>query len=189
MLGESFRFSDCMKTSVLIRGLGTIGTSLASALSKVCNYEVFGASRNPVALEFAYKKGFVKNESSYTGSCEIEIIFAPKQAVLDILSNAGTAGSIVVDICGTKKEIVLKVLKQSIQDKYVSIHPMVHIEPKGYLFYKENAFKGTTVFMINELSHKAEVNNEVIELLKNIGTEEIISCSALEHDMVLKYRF
>ena len=178
-----------MKTTVLVRGLGTIGTSLACALSKVGNYDVFGASRNPAAIAFAYKKGFIKNALIYTGTCEIEIICAPKQAVMDILIKEDAIGFIVVDICGTKKEIVSQVLKKNVQNKYVSIHPMVHIEPKGYQFYREDAFRGSTVFMIDEFSNDDKVNQLVIDLLKNIGVKEIIPCSSLEHDTILKFKF
>ena len=189
ILSKNHLDCDSGKTTVLVRGLGTMGMSLACAVSKVGNYDVFGESRNLAAMEFAYKKGFIKNEYSIVGCCDIEIICTSAQDLIDILRRGDTKGKVIVDICGTKMEIVSQVLKQNLQNRYVSIHPMVHIEPKGYQFYKKDAFQGATVFIIDECSNNYKVKQFVIELLENIGIKEVITCSALEHDTILKYRF
>ena len=163
--------------------------SLVSALSRIHEYEIFGASRNTAAIEFAYKKGFVKNKITYKDNCDIEILCVSKQAILDILSNDDIIGDVVVDICGTKQEIVAQVLKHVTHSGYVSVHPMVHIDPQGYQFYKENAFVGATIFMINDIVAEAQIVKKVTDIFKNIGANNIITCSALEHDTVLKYSF
>ncbi len=183
------------KTKILIVGLGVIGGSYASALTRE-GYTVDCITKEQADIDYARAHGIIKH-----GTTEIDeelvaeselIIFAlyPTTFIDWIERNQGlfSPGTIITDVTGVKGSVVSRVQDMLRPDvEFISAHPMAGRERCGVEFADPEVFRGA-----NYIVTPTEKNSEgAVELCKRLGEilgfARISVLSPEEHDRMIAF--
>ena len=130
--------------------MGLIGGSIGKALLKwKMADEVVGVCRRKSSLKRAIKersltRGLVNDYEKAAGGASLIIIATPVHTIKEILRNlAGVVGrgTVVMDVGGTKKEIVALAGKYRGKYSFVGAHPLAGSEKSGVEFSEPGLFK------------------------------------------------
>lgn len=182
-------------TKILIIGLGVIGGSYASALSKK-GYEVSCITKEQRDIDYALERGMIKRGSSEVDRLLIEsadiIVFAlyPGVFIEWIKENQHlfTPGTLITDVTGVKGSVVdtvQSILRPDVE--FISAHPMAGRERSGVEYSDPAVFVGA-----NYIVTPTEKNTkEAIEICKELGRElgfaRISELSPEEHDKMIAF--
>lgn len=180
--------------SIAVFGLGLIGASIAKAVKQNSDIKVIGWNRSIGVAEQALKDGTIDciwdKQSPLCADLAI-IAFPPDATVAFLQENGGrfSKETVVTDVCGVKRHIVLECEKICAQHglTFIGGHPMAGKEKGGYANADAGLFVGAS-YIITPTEHTPEravfVMQEFIRILKagrvTVSTPE-------KHDRIIAY--
>ena len=178
-------------------GLGLIGGSMAIDLKRRgFASKVLGVESEPVNAEAALRIGLCDELVSFEDCVrrsDIVVIAVPVGAavkmlpqVLDIFSEEGNAGKIVIDTCSTKSQIVRVAHYHQMRGRFVATHPMAGTEYSGPWAAMPNLFDGRACIFANSEESDPQALRTVEELYDALNMRPIYM-NADNHDVHTAY--
>ena len=180
-----------------IIGLGLIGGSMAIDLKRRgYAHKVLGVESEPVNAEAALRIGLCDEIVSFedcVSRSDIIVIAVPVGTavkmlpqVLDIFSEEGNGGKIVIDTCSTKSQIVRVAHYHQMRGRFVATHPMAGTEYSGPWAAMPNLFDGRACIFANSEESDPQALKVVEELYDALNMRPIYM-NADNHDVHTAY--
>ena len=180
---------------ILIVGLGLIGGSYASALSKK-GYTVNAITLEQKDIDYAREKGIiaygstsVDHEMVYRADI---IIFAlyPKIFIKWIAEHQEHfhPGALITDVTGVKGSVVdavQSILRDDVE--FIAAHPMAGRERSGVEFSDDSVFHGANYIVTPTENNTKEAIEVCCELGRVLGFKRVSCLSVKEHDEMRAY--
>ncbi|MBD5558784.1 MAG: prephenate dehydrogenase/arogenate dehydrogenase family protein [Clostridia bacterium] len=172
-----------------IVGLGLIGGSLAKALTRYTDHEVYGENRTLATAERALADGSIHGIGGID-QCDVVYVCLPPQATVDyIRSGSFRDGAVVTDVCGIKRFVLdsLDDVRRSGSIRFVGSHPMAGREVGGYESSLADLYKGASYIITqDELTDSAAL--AVLEdLARQMHFGRVQIATPEEHDRIIAY--
>lgn len=173
-------------------GLGLIGGSLCKAIKKHTNHTVYGIDINKETISMALSQNAIDAETDDLGLADITIVsLYPIDAIDYIINNADKfkSGSIVIDTCGIKKEIVDRVtpVLEKRDVTFIGTHPMAGREFSGFEYSLDNLFdEASFIITPSEATPQAKLNL-LKDLAYNIHFKKVVFATPEEHDQIIAF--
>ena len=178
-------------------GLGLIGGSMAIDLKRRgFASKVLGVESEPVNAEAALRIGLCDELVSFEDCVrrsDIVVIAVPVGTavkmlpqVLDIFSEEGNAGKIVIDTCSTKSQIVRVAHYHQMRGRFVATHPLAGTEYSGPWAAMPNLFDGRACIFANSEESDPQALRVVEELYDALNMRPIYM-NADNHDVHTAY--
>ena len=179
--------------TVGICGLGLIGGSMAKAY-KADGHSVYGFDSNYTTLGYAQVASIIDGvlDDSTIKNCElIFVALYPKASIEYLISVAPliNKNAVVIDLCGTKKQICevgFKLAKQY-GFTFVGGHPMAGTHFSGIKFSKETLFKNAPMIIVPPIYDDIFFLDNIKKLLSPAGFSRISVTTAEEHDELIAF--
>lgn len=180
-----------------IIGLGLIGGSMAIDLKRRgYAHKVLGVESEPVNAEAALRIGLCDELVSFEDCvrrADIIVISVPVGTavkmlpqVLDLFSEEGNGGKIVIDTCSTKSQIVRVAHYHQMRGRFVATHPMAGTEYSGPWAAMPNLFDGRACIFANSEESDPQALKVVEELYDALNMRPIYM-NADNHDVHTAY--
>lgn len=179
--------------TVGIVGLGLIGGSFAKAYSEaghtVLTHEVDKTVQSFAQLSGASAGALTKENIT---QCELVLICIYPQAAVTYMEEMGPyidAHTIVIDCCGTKREIV-KIGMEAAEKYgfiYIGGHPMAGTQYSGFKYARSNLYHNAPMVLVPPAYDDIELLSRVKELLKPAGFGRITVTTAEKHDEMIAF--
>ena len=182
-------------TNILIIGLGVIGGSYASALTKA-GYKVSCITKKQEDIEYA-----LKNNMIFQGTTELDkkmiadaslIIFALYPTVfidwIEKNQSLFSPGALITDVTGVKGSVVNRVqdiLRKDVE--FISAHPMAGRERSGVEYSDPTVFKGANYIVTPTKKNSPEAIEICKDLGKVLGFSRISELSIEKHDKMIAF--
>lgn len=173
-------------------GIGLIGGSMCKAIKKHTNHTVYGVDINKETIEMAISQNAIDRETDDLSLADITIVsLYPTDAIDYIIENASRfkEGSIVIDTCGIKKEIVDRVSpvleKQGVT--FIGTHPMAGREFSGFEYSLDNLFDEASFIITPSGSVPQAKLNLLEDLAYAIHFKKVVFASPEEHDQIIAF--
>ena len=191
VLVTAYHTENTMK--IVIAGLGIIGGSIAKALKKYTDHEIYGINRSKAPLAKALECGAIDgvgtNETLKTADMLILGMY-PDAAVEFVKNHAEFIGKkcIVTDTSGIKSEICPKLssLAKEHGFTFVGFHPMAGKEKNGFDVSDADLFLNASAILIPG-DAPAEAVKRVADLTKKIGFGRVVYATPEEHDRMIAF--
>ena len=178
-------------------GLGLIGGSMAIDLKRRgYAHKVLGVESEPVNAEAALRIGLCDEVVSFEDCVrrsDIIVIAVPVGTavkmlpqVLDLFSEEGNGGKIVIDTCSTKSQIVRVAHYHQMRGRFVATHPMAGTEYSGPWAAMPNLFDGRACIFANSEESDPQALKVVEELYDALNMRTIYM-NADNHDVHTAY--
>jgi len=179
--------------NVGIIGLGLIGGSLAKAY-KAAGHTVFAHDTDKSILDFAIMSGAVDaplNDEALK-SCELILIaLYPFDAIkyLEETAQSIQSGTVVIDCCGTKKNIctVGFSLAEQYGFTFVGGHPMAGMEQSGFKHSDATLFKGASMIIVPPVYDNIVFLEKIKTLLAPAEFGRLTVTTAEKHDEMIAF--
>ena len=182
-------------TNFLIIGLGLMGGSYASALSKQ-GYKVYAITLNQSDIDYAIEKNMI-----ISGTTDVDPELIGKANVLisalypstfiewiEKYQHLLSPGTIITDVSGVKKTIVDKIQSILRSDvEFIPAHPMAGREKSGIEFSDDGVFKGANYIVTPTERNTKEAINACRSLGEILGFSRISKLSVEEHDEMIAF--
>ena len=174
-------------------GLGLIGGSFARAYSKA-GHRVLALDTDQSVLSFAALSGNI--ERALTDAdlplCDLILICTFPGAAAKFMREKGAligAGPVVIDCCGTKREIVREGRRIAAQCgfTYVGGHPMAGTQYSGFKYSRDSMFKGAPMVIVPPAYDDIVLLDRVKNLLKPAQFGSITVTTAEKHDEMIAF--
>ena len=179
--------------TVGVCGLGLIGGSMAKAY-KAAGHTVLGYDKNSAALGYASLAGITDGtlDESTIPTCDlIFIALYPQAAVEYLVKIAPTVApsTVVMDLCGTKKEIcdVGFALAAQYCFTFVGGHPMAGTQYSGIKYSKETLFKNAPMVLVPAVYDDIYFLDKIKHMLAPAMFGKITVTTAEEHDAMIAF--
>lgn len=180
---------------ILIVGLGLIGGSYASALSKK-GYTVNAITIEQKDIDYAIEKGIIAYGSTTVDREMVYradlIIFAlyPKIFIRWIAEHQDKfrPGALITDVTGVKGsvvEAVQSILRDDVE--FIAAHPMAGREKSGVEFSDDSVFHGANYIVTPTENNTNEAIETCCELGRLLGFKRVSCLSVREHDEMIAY--
>ena len=177
--------------------MGLIGGSMAIDLKRRgFASKVLGVESEPVNAEAALRIGLCDELVSFEDCVrrsDIVVIAVPVGTavkmlpqVLDIFSEEGNAGKIVIDTCSTKSQIVRVAHYHQMRGRFVATHPMAGTEYSGPWAAMPNLFDGRACIFANSEESDPQALRVAEELYDALNMRPIYM-NADNHDVHTAY--
>lgn len=180
-----------MKAGIV--GLGLIGGSLAKAY-KAGGHKVLAFDTDKNILDFAIMEGTADGylQKENIKECDIVLIAVTPQNAINFLEEYKKhfgKGQLVVDCCGTKKEICGKgfSLAEEFGFTFVGGHPMAGRQFSGYKYSSGKLFKDATMALVPPKYDDIELFDKVKKALSPAEFGRYTIWSADEHDKIVAF--
>lgn len=178
-----------MEKTVLVVGLGLIGSSLALCIKRAHpTYQIFGWDRQETTLSIAQKTGIIDQAAlDFNQSAEVAdyiILAGPIQTTKDYLQKLSQlqlkSTLLVTDVGSTKEEVVK--LGQAVPFDFIGGHPMAGSHKSGVLAANPLLFENA-YFIFTPTMDLQPRTSELMALY--VGTNaKFIQLSPKEHDQI-----
>lgn len=179
--------------TVGICGLGLIGASMAKAY-KEANTKVLGFDKDEATQGYALLAGMIDGELTpqTISSCDLILIaLYPRQAIqyLEQIAPLVSAQTVVMDLCGTKKQIcsVGFALAEQYGFTFVGGHPMAGTQFSGIKYAKSTLFRNAPMILTPPIFDDIAFLDHVRQLLAPAGFGKFSITSAEDHDRVIAF--
>lgn len=172
---------------ICVAGLGLIGGSLCLALRRA-GYKVAGWNRSEEPLRYALGHSVIDEKAD--GFTEYDVVFValPPQATVDfILHTPLKEGAVVADICGVKRMIEDAVVSARLPIRYIGTHPMAGKEVSSVHNACADLFDRASMVITRGISTDEDAYRTVVKLVKDMGFQRLVECSAEVHDRKIAY--
>jgi prephenate dehydrogenase len=179
--------------TVGICGLGLIGGSMAKAY-KAAGHTVLGYDKDSASLGYASLAGIIDGtlDDSTIPECDLIFIALYPIAAIEYLINIApkvNPKAIVMDLCGTKKEIcdVGFRLAASYCFTFVGGHPMAGTQYSGIKHSKATLFKNAPMVLVPHVYDDIYFLARIKQLLAPAMFGRITVTTAEEHDIMIAF--
>lgn len=182
-------------TKILIVGLGMIGGSYASALSKQ-GYSVSAVTRSESTIDYALSRGMIEKGADTPDPELIEdadlIIIAlyPHTLISWIEENQKyfKPGTIITDVTGVKGSVVGRVQSILREDcEFIAAHPMAGRERSGIKYSDDSIFRVANYIVVPTDKNTEEAVDVCRALGETLGFAKISFLSPDEHDEMIAF--
>lgn len=177
-----------------ITGLGLIGGSLAKAYKKCADITVYGYDIDESILAFAQLSGAIDNVLNENTIKECDCIFIalyPTASVeyLKKLAPHITAGTVVIDCCGTKQKICGEgfALAEKYGFIFVGGHPMAGTQNSGFKNSYASMFKDAYMVVVPPVYDDIVLFDRIKKILAPAGFGQITFSTAQKHDQIIAF--
>ncbi len=182
-------------TNILIVGLGLMGGSYASALSKQ-GYKVRAITLEQKDIDYALERGMIL-EGATTPDEELIaqadlIVFALYPATfvkwIIMYQHLFRSGTLITDVTGVKTLVVNQVqgvLRSDVE--YIPAHPMAGRERSGVEYSDDSVFKGANYIVTPTEKNTPEAIEACKQLGEILGFSRISVLSPEEHDDMIAF--
>lgn len=182
-------------TKILIVGLGMIGGSYASALTKQ-GYDVSAITRSAETIDYALARGMIKRGASnpdpeLIGDADLVIIALYPHTVSSWIEENQEyfkPGTIITDVTGVKESVVGKV--QSIlrgDCEFIAAHPMAGREKSGIKYSDDSIFRVANYIIVPTEKNTDSAIEICRALGETLGFARISVLSPDEHDKMIAF--
>jgi prephenate dehydrogenase len=179
--------------TVGVVGLGLIGGSMARAYS-TAGHTVLAHDINAHALDAALAENVIRGRLTAENVAECDVIFLaiyPRAATawLRVTAPHLTAGSVVIDLCGTKRGICETCfgIAREYGFSFVGGHPMAGTQYSGFENSRDGMFKGAPMVIVPADPTNEQLLTRVRELLLPVGFGAITVSTAEKHDRIIAF--
>lgn len=173
-------------------GLGLIGGSLCKAIKKHTNHIVGGIDTDKKTMSMALSQGAVDYEAKDVSEADLTIISLFPPTIIEYINENADKfkpGSIVVDSCGIKTEIVQAVegllAKRGVT--FIGAHPMAGREFSGFEYSLDNLFDSAS-FIITPTENTPEKELNLLEdFAYSIHFKKVVITTPEEHDRIIAF--
>lgn len=183
-----------MKKKVVIVGLGLMGGSMAKAIHKYTDNEIYGYNRTLEVAQRALNDGVIDGiaDDEIISQADIMIISLYPQATVDFLIEKMPKmkkGAIIVDLVGVKQYLDEKLTEPAKQAGvyFIGGHPMAGKEFSGYAFADADLFKGASMILVPNDSSPLWAVDEMDGLFTSLGFGQVVRCSPEQHDSMIAF--
>lgn len=179
-------------TTVVISGLGLIGSSLARVMRhSAVQPTILGDDPNDDTIQFLLDQGIIDERISFTEAltrADIVILAGPVSIITQQLQQLATAklksGVLITDVGSTKSQVM--VASEPIQRHHVAFmggHPMAGSHETGGRAGRENLFDHATYFLVDG----SQTDAQVAQFKALLAPAELrwVTISATEHDALV----
>ena len=180
---------------ILIVGLGMIGGSYASALTKQ-GYDVSAITRSPETVEYALSRGMIARGAStpdpelISGADLIVIALYPHTVAPWISENQKyfKSGAFITDVTGVKGSVVGAVQSVLRPDcEFIASHPMAGREKSGIKYSDDSIFRVANYIVVPTEKNTPEGIEVARALGETLGFAAISTLSPDEHDEMIAF--
>ena len=183
-----------MKKKVVIVGLGLMGGSMAMAIRKYTDCEVYGWNRTRSVAEKAAADGTLHGiaDEAVIADADLMIISLYPQSTVDFLLEhmpRMKKGCIIVDLVGIKC-FLQENLEQAAVDAgvhFIGGHPMAGKEFSGYAFATPELFQNASMILVPNASSPLWAVDEMDGFFMQLGFGCVVRCSAEQHDHMIAF--
>lgn len=180
--------------NITIVGLGLIGGSLAKATKSRTSHTVMGCDLDEEVKLFARLTGAIDRQFDAEFLSESNLILLalrPHAAIAWLREHAPNIAktAVVVDMCGTKREICDQLGRIATENGFIYVggHPMAGKECGGFVNASDTLFDGASMILTPDSS----IDMKTLEMLKNyftdIGFANLTFSNPEEHDQIIAY--
>lgn len=182
-------------TNILIIGLGLMGGSYASALSKQ-GYKVRAITLEQKDIDYALERGMILEGATTPDEKLIAqadlIVFALYPAAfvkwIIMYQHLFRSGTLITDVTGVKTLVVNNVQGRLRSDvEYIPAHPMAGRERSGVEFSDDSVFKGANYIVTPTEKNTSEAVEACKQLGEILGFSRISVLSPKEHDNMIAF--
>lgn len=177
-----------------IAGLGLIGGSMAKAFKANSDAQVYGYDTDSSTLAIAQIYGAVDRELTKDNMKECDcliIALYPDKSIEFLKENAPYIGSetIVIDCCGTKREICREGFRLAEEYGFTFIggHPMAGIHRSGFRSSSEDLFRDAGMVIVPPVYDNIQLLDRVKKLLAPCRFSTFSVTTAEEHDRLIAF--
>lgn len=180
--------------NIAVVGLGLIGGSLCKTIKRYTNHACFGIDTDMNTITSAIEAGAIDSmiPNEKLSQMDLSIIaLHPRQTIEFILKNASLfqKGSLVIDTCGVKKEIVDKVTpvleEQGVT--FLGCHPMAGREFSGFQYAQDTLFDNASFIITPSVSTPFGVIDSMKKFALSLGFGKAVVATPEEHDQVIAF--
>ncbi len=179
--------------TVGICGLGLIGGSMAKAY-KAAGHTVLGFDAHEPTLGYCALAGItdgVLNEDTIADCDLLLVALYPQVAIsyLDTIAPRIATKTVVIDLCGTKKQICECgfALAKQYGFTFVGGHPMAGTQYSGIKYAKATLFKGAPMVLVPPIYDDIAFLDRIRTLLAPAGFGKFSVTDAESHDRVIAF--
>ena len=183
----------CKQLTVGIVGLGLIGGSMARTYA-AAGHRVFAAETNSKTLQAAIDEQVVTKALTRdtVALCDLILLAVyPKAAIakLQELASAIPATTVVMDLCGTKREVCAACFAIAREHgfPFVGGHPMAGTQFSGYENSRAGLFEGAPMVLVLPEENKDTLRERVEFLLAPVKFGSDAETDAEAHDRVIAF--
>ncbi|MBS6546446.1 MAG: prephenate dehydrogenase [Butyricicoccus pullicaecorum] len=183
-----------MKKKVVVAGLGLMGGSMAMAIRKYTDCEVYGWNRTRSVAEKAAADGTLHGiaDEAAIADADLMIISLYPQSTVDFLLEhmpRMKKGCIIVDLVGVKR-FLQENLEHAAVDAgvhFIGGHPMAGKEFSGYAFATPELFQDASMILVPNASSPLWAVDEMDSFFMQLGFGRVVRCSAEQHDHMIAF--
>ena len=180
-------------TTVLIKGLGLIGSSIALAIKQADpTIRIIGVDCDAASLSYACQQQMIDGRSkdivAVAGQADVIILAGPVDVIVADLKQLATLvlkpGVLVTDVGSTKQSIARAA--RELQQRGVTFiggHPMAGSHKSGVMAGRANLFENAFYFLVPGLAPKAAV--ERLQGLLRTTRVKWLTVTARQHDRIV----
>ncbi len=185
--------------TVGIVGLGLIGGSMAKAYREFAaenrlDLKIYGTNRSHSIVDFAKLEGTLDGElnEETIPLCDVIFVSLYPEASIDYLKNNShlfAKSTVVIDLCGTKREIcsVGFALAEKHGYTFVGGHPMAGTHNSGYKYSRSTMFKGAPMVIVPPRFDDINLLGHIKSLLAPARFGKFSFTTADEHDRMIAF--
>ncbi len=178
---------------ILVVGMGLIGGSVCKALKRKEGYLIDGCDLDTDVLNTALSEGVIDGVGKMEdGVYDVCIVCLHQRAAQPVMRQALPhlkKGSILMDMCGLKGQMVLEFTNacRIAGLHYVGTHPMAGREKSGYYASIPNLFDKANFIITPTYGTSNEAVEKVSALAREIGFGKIVLTTPHRHDDMIAY--
>lgn len=182
-------------TKILIVGLGMIGGSYASALTKQ-GYDVSAITRSESTIEYAVERGMIAHGAAFpepeliSGADLVILALYPHTLISWIEENQKffKSGAVITDVTGVKGNVVDRVQNMLRADvEFIAAHPMAGRERSGIKYSDDSIFRVANYIIVPTEKNTDEAIEVCRALGETLGFARISMLSPDEHDEMIAF--
>lgn len=183
-----------MKKLAIVAGLGLIGGSMAKALKKYTDYEVYGWNRTLATAEKALEEGAIDGIATDDDfrRCDLLMPVLFPNATIDFLKRVVPQmkqGALIVDLVGVKTSIIDAVEPVALENgvSFVGGHPMAGLAKAGFERSFAELYQGANMILV-PTGATASGDVELLEtLFRQVGFGTVKVCDKITHDKMIAH--
>ena len=179
-------------TSIAIIGLGLIGGSIALAIrDRWPSVRVTGVDRQAV-LAHALGSAAIDRGSETpgaAGACDLVVLAAPVRqnvALLGEMAPQLPAATVITDVGGTKRDIVMTARSLPLAATFIGGHPIGGAERGGFGFARADLFKGRPWLFTPDAASPEGVVARLFDFARGLGARPS-TMEVEQHDRVMAF--
>lgn len=176
-----------------IAGLGLIGGSFARAYSSA-GHTVLALEKDPAVMEAAMASGAVQGRLTHENvrECDLVLDCLYPRAAVAFLEEYGpffSAGPLVLDCCGTKRELTQAGMDAAARYgfTFVGAHPMAGTQFSGFANSRADLFQGAPMVVVPPAGANPSLLERLRLLLAPAGFASLTVTDAEEHDRLIAF--